>query len=278
MPFRSRRLFGRLFRIAALGAGIFGGGAWVVGARPFSARLDPNRHLFPDSSLHDMSDLLDAPAGKHGFLTTRPDGHFYWSDGTRARFWGINIASRSLRRSPAQIERVADVLARAGVNMVRLEAIDNARCLLRENAPTSTEFDAEYQDCLFHWIHSLRQRGIAIYLNLLDYRTFKEGDGVTNAAQLGRAAKPYAIFDARLIDLQKEYARRLLTTPNPYTHLPAVKDPAIALVELVNEHGMFAAGPKWRGLAAPYGAQLQSRWNAWLKARYGGTEALITAW
>ena len=134
--------------------------------------------------LHDMSDLLDAPAGRHGFLTTRPDGHFYWSDGTRARFWGINIASRSLRRSPEQIERVADVLARAGVNMVRLEAIDNARCLLREDSPTSTEFDAAYQDCLFHWMQSLRHHGIAIYLNLLDYRTFKEGDGVANAAQL----------------------------------------------------------------------------------------------
>jgi hypothetical protein len=268
----------RLLQIAAVAAGILGGGAWVIGARPFLTRLDPNRHLFPDSSLHDMSDLLETPAGRHGFLTTRPDGHFYWSDGTRARFWGINIASRSLRRSPEQIERVAGVLARAGVNMVRLEAIDNARCLLRDNAPTSTEFDAEYQDCLFHWIHSLRQHGIAIYLNLLDYRTFKEGDGVPNAAQLGRAAKPYAIFDPRLIDLQKEYARRLLTTTNPYTHLPAVKDPAVALVELVNEHGMFAAGPKWRGLAAPYGAQLQSRWNVWLKAKYGTTETLSAAW
>ena len=77
-------------------------------------------------------------------------------------------------------------------------------------------------------------------MNLLDYRTFKEGDGVANAAQLGRAAKPYAIFDPRLIELQKEYARRLLTTTNPYTHLPAVKDPAVALVELVNVMKLFA--------------------------------------
>src|SRR5437870_10141456 len=141
MPSRSRGLFSRLFWLAVFGAGVFGGRAWVVGARPFSARLDPNRQLYPDSSLHDMSSLLEAPAGRHGFLTTRPDGHFYWSDGTRARFWGINIASRSLRRPPEEIERVAGVLARAGVNMVRLEAIDNARCLLREDSPTSAEFD-----------------------------------------------------------------------------------------------------------------------------------------
>lgn len=278
MSYRTRGLGSRLFWIAALGASLLGGRAWVVGARPFSARLDPNRHVFPDSSLHDLSPLLEAPAGRHGFLTTRPDGHFYWSDGTRARFWGINIASRSLRRPPAEIEQVADVLARAGVNMVRLEAIDNGHCLIRDDRPTSTEFDAEYQDCLFRWIHALKQRGIAIYLNLLDYRTFKEGDGVPGAAQLGRAAKPYAIFDPRLIELQKEYARRLLTTVNPYTHLPAVKDPAIALVELVNEHGLFATGPKWQNLAAPYGTQLQARWNQWLMNHYGSTDALDAAW
>jgi hypothetical protein len=278
MSFRSRGLIPRLLWVAAMAAGILGGGAWVMGARPLSARLDPNRQLFPDSSLYDLSALLDAPAGRHGFLTTRPDGHFYWGDGTRARFWGINIASRSLRRPAQEIDRVTGVLARAGVNIVRLEAIDNARCLIRDDRPTSTEFDAEYQDRLFYWINALKQRGIAVYLNLLDFRTFKDGDGVPNAAQLGRAAKPYAVFDPRLIELQKEYARRLLTTENPYTHLPAVKDPAIALVELVNEHGLFAAGPKWRGLAAPYAAQFQARWNDWLKARYQTTEALDAAW
>lgn len=278
MPYRSRGLASRLFFLALLGAGLFGGRAWVVGARPFSARMAPDRPLFPDSCLYDMSYLLDAPAGRHGFLTTHPDGHFYWADGTRARFWGINISSRSLRRPHADIDRVAGVLARAGVNMVRLEAIDNARCLLRDDAPTSTQFDAEYQDSLFYWIYALKQHGIALYLNLLDYRTFKEGDGVVNAAQLGRAAKPYAIFDPRLIELQQDYARRLLTTPNPYTQLPAVKDPAVALVELVNEHGLFASGPKWQNLTAPYGAQLQARWNAWLKARYGTTDGLSAAW
>src|SRR5712692_12047801 len=111
MPYRSRGPAPRLYLLTMLGAGIFGGRAWVVGARPFSARLDPNRQLFPDSCLYDMSYLLDAPAGRHGFLTTRPDGHFYWADGTRARFWGINIASRSLRRPPEEIDRAAGVLA-----------------------------------------------------------------------------------------------------------------------------------------------------------------------
>ncbi|MCS6861385.1 MAG: hypothetical protein NZT92_13805, partial [Abditibacteriales bacterium] len=62
-------------------------------AAPSLPLLDPNVTPFPQSSLVDFSFLLDAPAGKHGFLTTRPDGHFYFADGTRARFFGINIAN-----------------------------------------------------------------------------------------------------------------------------------------------------------------------------------------
>jgi hypothetical protein len=246
-----------------------GGGRTLV-------RVDPNRTLFPDSSLWDVRDSLPAPAGKRGFLTVGSDGHFYWEDGSRARFWGVNIASRALRQSHDEIDLVARVLARAGVNMVRLEAIDNAGCLIAAG-PTSRAFDPEYFDRVHYWIYALKRQGIALYLDLLDFRTFTEGDGVANAAALGRAAKPYAIFDRRLVELQQEYARRLLTTRNPYTRLAPVRDPAVALVELVNEHGMFL-GQGWGTLASPYREQLQAQWNAWLRERYGTADRLRAAW
>jgi len=43
-----------------------------------------------EGSRMDFSFLLDAPAGKHGFVTVN-DGHFYFKDGIRTRFWGLNI-------------------------------------------------------------------------------------------------------------------------------------------------------------------------------------------
>ena len=42
----------------------------------------------------DFSWLLDAPAGRHGFVRTH-GGHFQFEDGTRARFIGFNLAARS---------------------------------------------------------------------------------------------------------------------------------------------------------------------------------------
>ena len=41
----------------------------------------------------NYSHLLDAPAGKHGFVETK-QGHLYFEDGLRARFLGFNVAAR----------------------------------------------------------------------------------------------------------------------------------------------------------------------------------------
>ena len=38
----------------------------------------------------DFSRLLDAPAGKHGFVKAR-QGHLYFEAGTRARFIGLSL-------------------------------------------------------------------------------------------------------------------------------------------------------------------------------------------
>src|SRR5438105_1109290 len=76
-------------------------------------RIDPNRGLFPDSSLVDFSYLQDAPAGKYGHLGVDARGRFAWSNGKRARFWGVNISNRSVFTSRENIDKVVDVLARA---------------------------------------------------------------------------------------------------------------------------------------------------------------------
>src|SRR4028118_2101757 len=67
--------------------------------------LDPNRTPYPRSSLYNFASLLEAPAGKHGFLTTR-GGHFVWQNGGRARFWGINVANTSLQEPEADIDAI----------------------------------------------------------------------------------------------------------------------------------------------------------------------------
>ena len=234
---------------------------------------------FPASCRTDFSATLDAPAGKHGFLKTGDNGHFYFQDGTRARFWGINVSSTRLDIPREQIEQVAVNFARAGLNLVRLEAIDNRNCLLgKTDAPDSKHFDARYLDRMDYWMAALRRHGIYYYLDLLDFRTFKRGDDVPNADKLDRGARPYALFDPKLIDLQKRYATQLLTHRNPYSGLRPVEDPAFVLTEICNEHGFFLYPDKLETLVEPYKTELRGLWNDWLKTRYTVRAKLEKAW
>jgi hypothetical protein len=242
-------------------------------------RTDPNRGLFPDSSIVDFRFLLNAPAGKHGFLRVDKNGHFAWSNGKRAKFWGVNIANKSVFVDKEKIDRVVDVLARAGTNMVRFEALDSFGGLLDTPGSDSTRsIDSAKLKILDYWVSRIRSKGIYYYLDLLDFRQFKVGDGVPEHDRIGRAAKPYAFFDRRLIDLQKEFAQQLLTHKNPYTGLRYVDDPALALVEVCNEHGLFFTANRLETLIEPYGTAFRQQWIAWLVKRYGSREGIRKAW
>jgi len=241
--------------------------------------LDPRYARFPYSSLANLTELLDAPAGKHGFVRVGADGHFYFEKGGRARFFGINVAGRSLFVDDATIDQVVDVFARAGLNMVRLHHFDDVYGVIDGDQSDSRHLHPDRLRALDYWIARLKERGIYTYLDLLDYRTFKTGDGVPNGEKLDRGAKPYACFDPRLIELQKEYATKLLKEHvNPFTHLSYADDPAVALVELCDENGLLIRRSQWRTLVSPYQEQLAARWNDFLRQRHGNTGTLRARW
>ncbi len=243
------------------------------------AKTPATQPYLPPSSLLDLSDKLDNNIAKHGFVTVGNDGHFHYEDGTRARFWGINVSSTRLNIPNAQIEQVVSNFQQAGLNMVRLEAVDNRNCLLGSvDAPDSQHFDLAYLDRLDYWMDCLRRHGMRYYLDLLDFRTFKAGDGVLNAAQMARGARPYALFDRYLIQLQKEYASQLLLHKNRYSGVMPIDDPALALVEICNEHGFFLYGEKLEQMVEPYNSDLRGRWSQWLKARYQTRDQLAARW
>ena len=242
--------------------------------------LDPNGAAFPVPDLADFTPALDAPAGKHGFLFAGTDGHFYFEDGRRGRFWGINVAKDAVFVPKDVIDRAADCLAAAGFNLVRLHHIDGATGLLPpERAGTPERIDPAKLDLLWYWVHALKQRGICVYLDLLDFREFQAAEGVAEAAKLDRAAKPAAMFNERLIELQIQYARDLLFgQANPYTGCPLGADPAVAMVELCDENGLFRGGDKWTQLPAPYLAELNRRWDFWLRETYTATDRIREVW
>ena len=244
---------------------------------PFNFPLD-------DANLDtiDLTGLLDPPAGKHGFVEVREDGHFYFRDGTRARFFGTNVGGSGPFPEKDQAGGLAARLAKYGVNLLRIHAIDGRWApLVDHSRGDSRHFNEEMLDRLDFFFAELKKRGIYVYFDMLDYRQFMEADGVKDAAQFEHgwhnSIKGASCFNDRMIELQKEFAEKFFTHRNPYTGLRYVDDPAVAVVEITNENSVFYFSNTTLTLPC-YVDELKDRWNRWLQDRYGTRDALARAW
>ena len=147
------------------------------GMTPFS--MDHRRGALSPSPV-DVSFLLDAPAGKHGFIRVQ-DGHLATGDGRRIRFWGVNITdwSKGSRQIPAKSDAgfLAATLARFGVNSVRFQFLDleTPRGLIKSGSDNTRALDARQLDQEDFFIAELEKRGIYIDFNLLVGRPFQIG-------------------------------------------------------------------------------------------------------
>ncbi len=193
----------------------------------------------PINIAHAFGD--EKPAGKHGFLRAVGED-FVFEDGTKARFWGVNINAGANFPEHWQAEKVAKRLSSVGVNLVRTHQLDAEWACPNifefergQQKPDTRSFDERSMDRLDYFLYCLKNEGIYIYLDFITYRRFKAGDGVENAHLLRTMGKPFALFDRKLIELQKEYMYELLNHVNPYTGLAYKDDPAIALADMINE-------------------------------------------
>lgn len=183
----------------------------------------------------------EKPAGKHGFLKTKGED-FVFEDGTKVRFWGTNMNAAANFPEHSQSEKIAKRLASVGINLVRTHQLDAEWACPNifefdrgVSKPDTRSFDERSMDRLDYFLYCLKNEGIYIYLDFITYRRFKAGDGVENAHLLRTLGKPFSLFDRRMIELQKEYIKMLLTHVNPYTGLAYRDDPAIALVDMISE-------------------------------------------
>lgn len=241
--------------------------------------LDVNTADFPAASLVDFG-RAPVPVGACGRVFAGTDGRLYFEDGRRAIFWGINVAKDSIFQPRETIDRAVDAIAAAGFNLVRLHHFDDVNGLLpRDRAGKKPRLDPEKLACLDYWVKRLGDRGIYVYLDLNDYRTFWPEEGVADGPELGRGAKPYAVFVPRLIELQAEYAHELLCEHrNPLTGKTYAEDPAVLFIELCDENGLFREWKRGLSLKDSYGAMLRGMFNEWLRKRYATDAALRAAW
>jgi hypothetical protein len=246
-------------------------------------------YLPPDdsSSQEFMPHFPLAPVGDDAFVSIDADGHFAVC-GERIRFFGTNFTIAGAFPLKAKAWFIAGRLRKMGYNLVRFHHMDNgwSQQSLFQWGQDTRHLNPETLDRFENMIYYLKENGIYANVNLHVSREVKEEDGVADADSIQDYGKGVSLFDPQFLELHKEFAGQLLTHVNPYTGLPLVDDPAMALVEITNENSLyrmwrsdqlkhFADGGK---LTKRHTVMLDEQWNDFMTAKYPDTPALRSAW
>jgi hypothetical protein len=226
-------------------------------------------------SVTDVSAWLDKPAGARGFVAAR-DGRLYTGE-KRLRLLGTNICTSACFPEPTDAEKVAARLAKFGINCVRFHHMDAPWISDNIFGPDKRTLAPAQLERLDYFVAQLKARGIYTNLNLHVSRVYP---GVPTWKGMPDFCKGVDIFYPPMLQMQRDYARDLLTHENPYTKTRYVDEPALAIVEINNENGLLSQW-SWGGLdgmAPVYHDELQRQWNGWLQGRYGDHQALVKAW
>ncbi len=231
-------------------------------------------------------------------LTVGTDGHLY-RNGARYRLFGLTLMDCSPSRETAEV--LAARTAKLGFNAIRHGGCDgfygwpHERNLIDYSTGNGDTLDSDRLDRFDHLLAALRERGLYSELQLLVSRRFLPGDSGDPASPLPVpplvAGENWDLNDSEMhkalgfildsvVAAQQRYARALLTHVNPYTGLTLGEDPAVAVVEIVNEAGLIHYW-MWDRLDKLDGrilTELRRKWNAWLLDKYQTTAALDTAW
>jgi hypothetical protein len=214
-----------------------------------------------------LDHLNHAPAGKYGFVFAHKNGHLATGAG-RIRFWGINFCFGANFPSHKNAEVIAARLRKFGVNLVHFHHMDmrNAPDGIWQSSALDRGLSAAQLDKLDYFIFQLKKQGIYCDINLLVSRPFHKGQELHPDIQKIKDWKQRALlgfFDPAILDLQKRYARDLLTHINTYTGIAYTNEPAVVFIEINNENGLVQGDlqGKLDDLPAYYKKQLNALWN-----------------
>lgn len=223
----------------------------------------------------DLSSLNEKVAGESGFVRVR-DGHFVDGRGNRIRFVGTNLTFASAFPAQEKAEATAARMQQFGINVVRFHHLDNRGAPDGIWNKDQTGFDPNQLDRLDTIIYQLKRHGIYTNLNLHVSRNYP---GIPSDNRTFRYGKVLDNFYPQYIQMQKDYAKALLTHVNPYTKTAYAKEPAVAFVEINNENTLLgASNDTLRALPEPFLGELTRQWREWLKKRYGTTQELRKVW
>lgn len=244
----------------------------------------------PEPGEIGMQAWLDKPAGRYGRITRQADKLIY--NGKPIKLWGINLCFSTCAPEKELAERRAAFYPKYGINSVRLHKYADgtgwAGILTTESF---AEFDTAGLDRMDYQIAKFKEAGIFVKLSA-HFGAIKAGPkdvrDVPYLEEFGsldgrdrRVSCPHSAFfySPHLQDLHIRQMVNLLKHRNPYTGLTYAEDPAIYVVEIINEQSiLFFTSMEPLKKSATLRKLVAGQFCDWLKDRYGSHDGLVHAW
>jgi len=251
---------------------------------PFTAKSTP------EPGEIGLSDWIEKPAGKHGRITRQGERLIY--SGQPIKLWGLNLCYGSCAPSKELADKRAAFYPKYGINSVRLHKyVDGPGWAGIQSKESAAEFDPAALDRMDYQVARFKEAGIYVKLSA-HFGAIKAGPADKKDipyldefgqfdAKKDRIAVPHSalFYSPEIQTLHIRQTVNLLKHKNPHTGLTYAEDPAICVVEIVNEQSVLfytSIGPLKS--SATLRQQVGERFCAWLKKRYGSHDALAKAW
>ena len=250
--------------------------------------FDPQGYL--DEGTVGLSDWLDKPAGRHGFVLIEND-RFVFEDGVPVKFWGTNIANGRVAPDAEYGKAWAAFLSKYGINAVRFHKFTwhgGDEGIGDENS--SVLLDPEGLDRMDAFVNDLKNQGIYVGWSHIFGHRLRPGDrsrvlaydevvDMERVGYLDNSTYGLVMFAPDLQDLSIDLTVNMLLHRNPYTGLTYAEEPALAFVEFHNEDNIFFPSTHIAVMNAPtYKKLFCEQFSDWLLEKYGSEQGLADAW
>lgn len=229
---------------------------------------EPQADPFTDKAMLDLRYLNEPKAGANGYVKA-VGGDLQLGDGTPVRFWAVNLGNGNIAQSRDLIDYLARKLAKLGVNMVRFHGP------LFQDYQSPDTLDPKKLDNLQYLVHAMAEQGIYTKISFYFPLWFDGKQAGLEGFDTIENTRPFALlyFDKKMQGIYRSWLEQLLTTPSPYDGVPLGRNPAVAMVEIINEDSLFfwtfskanVPAVHWRRLEALYGRHLGQAGPATIK-------------
>jgi hypothetical protein len=232
-------------------------------------RFDPAADDFTPTPI-DLRILNERLAGDGGFIAVKGGEFVHSKTGEPVRFWGVNGPPFDLT-DPAQLARCARLLAKHGVNLVRVHHgyFDDAGNVDMKAVRHAIEI-----------VQAMKQVGIYTHFSTYYYQWLHPKAGANWLEGYDGKQPPPAMifFNPMLQQHYRAWLAALLTTPAGPGGARLIDEPAVASLEVLNEDSLFFWTFDAKTIPRAQMQIVEARFAAWLEKKYGSLTAASSAW